>query len=116
MSIYGISLFGSTMCFCSSLLYRPYFGLPRYDSQFLRLREPRHSYGDRCSRASSHGRANVGDAISQVTRGKIVKFLVIILAANVENVDTWRSVVTRNRINMAKEEANLEENEKAYGP
>ena len=67
-------------------------------------------------RASSHGRANVGDAISQATWGKIVKFVVTILAANVENVGTWRSFVTRKRINMAKEEANLEENEKAYEP
>ena len=53
----------------------------------------------------------------RVTWRKIVKFPVSILAANVETVGTWKSVVVRNRINRAKEEAiadvegNLEEND-----
>ena len=68
-------------------------------------------------RASSHGRANVGNAIKRVTWRKIS---VSILAANVETMGTWKSVVVQNRINRAKEEAiadiegNLEENGKTY--
>ena len=71
-------------------------------------------------RASSHGRANVGGAIRWVTWQKIVKFPVSILAANVETVGAWKSVVIRNRINRAREEAitgvqgNLEENNQEY--
>lgn len=69
---------------------------------------------------SNRGKANVGDAISRVTEGKIVKFLVCIPEANAEIVDTQRSVVVQNRINSGKEEAaakleaNMEEKDKAY--
>ena len=71
--------------------------------------------------ASSRGRANAGNVLSRVTWQKTVKFPANILAANVEIVGTWRSVVTQNWINKAREEAtadveeNLEENETAYG-
>jgi len=58
--------------------------------------------------------------LSRVTWRKIAKFSINIPAANVEIVGTWRSVVVRNRINKAREEAidvegNWEENETAYG-
>ena len=70
-------------------------------------------------RASGHGRANVGGAIRQVTWQTIVKFPISILAANVETMGTWNSVVVRNRINRVREEAithvqgNLEETSKS---
>ena len=66
---------------------------------------------------SNRGRANVGDVVSRVTWRKIVKFPVNILEVTVEIVGRWRSVVVRNRINKAREEAiadveeNLEERE-----
>ena len=69
---------------------------------------------------SSHGRANVGDVLNRVTCQKIVKFPVNILVASVEFVGKWRSVVTRNQVNKAREKAmasvegNLKENETGY--
>ena len=49
-----------------------------------------------------------------------MKFPISILAANVETIGTWNSVVVRNRINRVREEAithvqgNLEENKQEY--
>ena len=43
--------------------------------------------------------------LSRVTWQKIAKFPVNILATSVEFVGTWRSVVARNQINKAREEA-----------
>ena len=51
---------------------------------------------------------------------KNVKFPVSILAANMETVGTWKSVVIQNKINRAREEAitdvegNLEESDQEY--